>query len=227
MRLPADIFVPRYKHRNIDVDVSGVAAVVVPAVTAAVDAAPVNMAYDRSMRVKDVDGRLHVADCRISKANICGYLGSEIPNAKELGLEPGRIYQLYRDADELAAAISSFERIPLMMHHVSSSANDPQKDMIIGAVSNVRWIAPYVVADLTVWDAAGIEAIESERQQELSPGYRYTPVMNSGVLNGEAFDGRMTKIFANHLAIVDTGRTGPDVMVNDSKTPLLQVARSA
>lgn len=188
---------------------------IVPTVTAAIDAAPVVMAYDRSMRVKDVDGRLHVRDCRISKANVCGYLGREIPGSESLGLEPDRIYQMYRDADELAASIGSFERIPLMMHHVSSSADDPQKDMIIGAVSNVRWVAPYVVADLTVWDAAGIEAIESERQQELSPGYRYTPVMNSGVLGGVGYDGSMTKIFANHLAIVDTGRTGPDVFVND------------
>jgi hypothetical protein len=28
----------------------------------------------------------------------------------------------------------------------------------------------------------------------------------------------MLQILANHLAIVDTGRTGPDVMVNDRNT---------
>lgn len=185
---------------------------IVPAVTT--DAAPL-MAYDRSMRVKDVDGRLHVRDCRISKANICGYLGREIPNSEALGLEPNRIYQMYRKAEDLEAAAPSFERIPLMIVHVSSTADDPQKEKIVGAVSNVRWMAPYLVADLTVWDAEGIEAIESERQQELSPGYRYTPVMNSGVLDGKPYEGMMTAIHANHLALVDTGRTGPDVFVND------------
>ena len=75
---------------------------------------------------------------------------------------------------------------------------------------------PYLVADLTVWDQVGIDAIESERQQELSPGYRYTPIMNSGSIDGERYDGSMgAPIIFNHVAIVDTGRTGPDVVVND------------
>jgi uncharacterized protein len=184
-------------------------------VDCATDSAPV-LAYDRSLRVKDIDGRLHVRDCRISKANICPYLGREIPDWDKLGLDPDRVYNLYRDAGALAAAAPTAERIPLMMRHVASTADDPQKETIIGTVSNVRWIDPYLIADLSVWDAAGIEAIESERQQELSPGYRYQPLMNSGVIDGQSFDGRMTSpIIFNHLAIVDTGRTGPDVMVND------------
>lgn len=173
------------------------------------------LAYDRSARSKDIDGRLHVRDCRISKANICPYLGAEIPGADALGLDRERVYQLYRDAGALEKAVPGFERIPLMMHHISTTAENPQKDTIIGTVSNVRWQAPYVVADLTVWDAEGIEAIESERQQELSPGYRYTPVMVAGQLEGKPYDGRMESIIPNHLAIVDTGRTGHDVFVND------------
>lgn len=193
-----------------------------PAPLPAADAAPVRvrMAMDRgsSMRTKDVDGRLHVRDCRISKANVCPYLGSEIPDAEALGLDPGKVYNLYRDAQHLEAAVPKFERIPLMMRHISSTADQPNKDVIIGTVGNVRWMAPYVVADLTVWDKDGIEAIESERQQELSPGYRYTPVMTSGVHEGKAHDGSMTNILPNHLAIVDVGRTGPDVLVNDGAT---------
>lgn len=184
-----------------------------------VDSSP-RLAMDRAptSRTKDpVNGWLHVRDCRISKANVCPYLGREIPNSEALGLEPDRVYNLYRDAAALEAAASSFERAPLMLHHVAVTADKPNKDKIIGAISNVRWQAPYLIADLTVWDGEGIEAIESERQQELSPGYHYTPEMNSGVApDGDPFDGRMLKIFANHLAIVDTGRTGPDVMVNDS-----------
>jgi uncharacterized protein len=174
------------------------------------------MAFDRSLRTKDLDGRLHVRDCNISKANICPYLGHEIPDRERLGLDPDRVYYLYRDAAALCAAAPTAERVPLMMRHVSSTALAPQKETIIGCVSNVRWRPPYLVADLTVWDAVGIEAIESERQQELSPGYRYMPVMESGVLEGERYDGRMSApIIFNHVAIVDTGRTGPDVVVND------------
>lgn len=184
----------------------------------AFDSSP-RMAMDRAptSRTKDpVNGWLHVKDCRISKANVCPYLGREISRAEELGLDPDTVYYLYRDATALEAAAKSFERAPLMLHHVAVTADKPNKDKIIGAISNVRWQAPYLIADLTVWDGEGIEAIESERQQELSPGYHYKAEMNSGVApDGDRFDGRMLNIFANHLAIVDTGRTGPDVMVND------------
>lgn len=171
-----------------------------------------------SSRTKDpLNGWLHIRDCKISKANVCPYLGREIPGSEALGLDPTEVYMLYRDAAALEAAAKSFERVPLMLVHVGVTADKPNKDKIIGAVSNVRWEAPYLVADLTVWDGEGIEAIESERLAELSPGYHYTPEMTSGVApDGDSYHGRMLKIFANHLAIVDTGRTGPDVMVNDS-----------
>lgn len=186
---------------------------------AATDEAPRRLAMDRapSMRTKDVDGRLHVKDCNVSKANVCPYIGHEIPDWQQLGLEADRVYYLYRDATALAEAASTMERVPLMMRHVASTAARPQKETIVGTVSNIRWIAPYLRGDLTVWDAVAIEAVESQRQCELSPGYRYTPVMESGVSpEGERYDGRMMgPIVFNHLALVDTGRTGPDVVVND------------
>lgn len=180
-------------------------------------AEPLRLAMDRAptMRHKDINGWLHVKDCRISKANVCPYIGREIPNSEKLGLDPDKVYNLYRDAAALEASAASFERAPLMIVHVGVTADNPNKSKIIGAISNVRWLAPYLVADLTVWDGEGIEAIESERQQELSPGYHYRPEMTPGSMHGQPFDGKMLDIVANHLAIVDTGRTGPDVMVND------------
>ncbi len=184
-----------------------------------IDCTPVaspRLAMDRGARSRDVNGWLHVKDCRISKANVCPYLGKEIPDSEAMGLQPEQVYYLYRDASALRAAAASFERAPLMMMHVAVTADQPNKPYIIGAVSNVRWQAPYLVADLTVWDGAGIEAIESERQDELSPGYHYRAEMSSGTHEGERFDGRMLDIVANHLCIVDVGRTGPDVIVNDA-----------
>lgn len=186
------------------------------------DSAPApRLAMDRAptMRTKDINGWLHVKDCRISKANVCPYIGKEIPNSEKLGLDPERVYQLYRDAGALEAAAASFERAPLMLEHLGVTAESAQnpaiKRKIIGAISNVRWKPPYLVADLTVWDGEGIEAIESTRQQELSPGYHYKPDMTPGSMHGNPYDGKMLDIVANHLCIVDTGRTGPDVMVND------------
>jgi hypothetical protein len=175
------------------------------------------LALDR--REKDLDGRLHVRDCRITSASVNPYLGREIPGFESLGLEPGRIYHMYRDAAALKAAAPTFERVPLLIDHASTSADEPRKQLVIGTVSNVRWQAPYLVADLTVWDAEGIEAIESGRQKDLSCGYRYVPEMNSGVApDGTPFDGRMLEIGANHVAIVSEGRV-PNAMVADRALP--------
>lgn len=176
---------------------------------------PIVMAFDRSARVEDVDGHLVVEGCNISKANVCPYLGSEIPNAAELRLDPARIYYLYRDAAELEAAAKTYERKPLMMRHVVVSADSPQKFMIVGTVSNVRFSHPYLKADLSVWDAEAIRAIANGAQKELSCGYRYVADMTPGEIDGVKYDGRMKGLHCNHVALVSTGRAGPDVQVAD------------
>jgi hypothetical protein len=176
-----------------------------------------NIAFDySSARTTDLDGRLHVADCKISAARVNEYLGSEIPNADALGLDPSRIYRLYRDAGALRAAAPSFENLALMDNHVAVSANDPQKSRIVGTVSNVRWKAPYLVADLAVWDADAIARIRDGSQKEISCAYRYRAVAESGTVGGAAFDLRMADIAGNHVALVPEGRVGRDVVVADA-----------
>lgn len=180
----------------------------------AVDAAPL-MAFDRANRSTDVDGHMHVETTNISKANVCPYLGSEIPNGDELGLDPSRVYMLYRDAAELEASAKTYENKPLMMQHIAVSSDTPHKHFIVGCVSNVRFRYPYLVASLSVWDSEAIAAIESGAQKELSCGYRYTCDMSPGEINGVKYDGVMRGIVANHVALVETGRAGPDVLVSD------------
>lgn len=174
------------------------------------------MAFDRSLRTETVDGRLHVESCNISKANVCPYFGREIPGSEALGLEPGRAYMLYRDKAELEAAKSTYERIPLMMHHVASTADQPNKPYIVGTVSNVRYRHPFLIADITVWDAEAIRVIESGEQRELSCGYRYVVDMSPGEVDGVKFEGRMTRLVGNHVALVEAGRVGPDAFVHDA-----------
>jgi hypothetical protein len=173
------------------------------------------MALDRSLRSKDIDGHLHVESVNITKANVCPYLGREIPNAEELGLDPAKIYYLYRDAAELEAAASTFENKQVLIQHVGVSADEPQKWLTCGVISGVHWQAPYLKAKLTVWDAAAIERIENESQRQLSCGYRYRAEMTPGMVNGEKYDGIMRQIKGNHVALVDVGRVGPDVYVTD------------
>jgi hypothetical protein len=177
---------------------------------------PGGYALDRSARTFDIDGRLRVANCRISKANISPYFGGEIPNGPALGLDPGRLYDLYRHRDALNAAVPTFENVPLLIQHEAVSAASPKKSITVGTVSNVRYQHPYLVADIAVWDADAIQLIESGAQRELSCGYRYVAHMMSGSLDGKRYDGVMRDIVGNHVALVAQGRAGPDVMVTDS-----------
>lgn len=177
------------------------------------------LAFDRSSaRTFDADGRLHVDRTNISKSNVCPYYGNEIPDNQALGLNPEQVYRLYRDPDELTKAASTFNNLPLLRRHVVVNAAEPQKDDVVGSIgSDVAYSSPYLSASLCVWDAEAIAAIESGALEELSSAYRYTADMTPGTSpDGEAYDGVMRDIIGNHLALVEVGRAGPDVVVADS-----------
>ena len=174
-------------------------------------------AFDKSARSYDADKRLHVSATNISKAAVNPYLGSEIPNWQQLGLESGKIYKLFRDPDELAKAAPTFNNLPLLSKHVPVDADDHRPDLVVGSTgSDASFKPPYLQTSLVVWARDAIDGIETQRQKELSSAYRYTAVMEPGEYNGEMYDGRMTNIIGNHVALVEVGRAGPDVVVGDS-----------
>lgn len=180
-------------------------------------------ALDRSsVRTIDRDGRLHVAVANISKSNVCGYLGSEIPNADKLGLRSDRVYNLLRPADELAKAAKTFNNLPLLSVHVPVTADDHRPDLVVGSTgTDAKFSDPYLTNSLVVWSAAAIAGIESGEQGEISAAYRYTPVMAPGTTAGGVhYDGVMLDIVGQHVALVDHGRAGPDVVVGDSAMKL-------
>lgn len=177
------------------------------------------MAFDRqSARSIDADGRLHVSKTNISKANVCPYFGHEIPSWQELGLDGDKVYRLYRDPEELAKGASTFNNLPILNKHIRVTVEEPKQENVVGSIgSDVSFSAPYLQASLSFWVASAIAGIESEQQCELSPAYYYRADMTPGVSpDGEAFDGSMRDIVGNHLAVIETGRTGPDVYVADS-----------
>jgi hypothetical protein len=177
------------------------------------------LAFDRAtVRSFTVDGRLQVELNPISKANVCPYYGEEIPDHEKLGLDPKRVYMLLRDPEELAKAAETFNGVPLLLIHKPSTADEHPRELTIGTTgTDAAWEDPYLKNTLVVWDAEGIEAIESDEQKELSSGYRYRADMTPGVFNGENYDGVMRDIVGNHVALVEEGRAGPDVVVGDSK----------
>lgn len=174
------------------------------------------LAFDRTARRIDADGRLHVDRSHISKATVNPYYGKEIPGYEALGLAPDKVYRLLRGAVELERGAETFARLPILSEHVPVTVDDPRPDLVVGAIgSEITFTPPYLDADLCIWDAAAIAGIETDKVRELSCAYRYVPVMEPGEFEGQPYDGRMTEIQGNHLALVEVGRAGSDVVVAD------------
>lgn len=181
------------------------------------------IAFDRgSVRTVDAQGFLHVPGCNISKACVNPYFGAEIPDYEQLGLQRDKVYYLLRDPKELEKAASTFNNLPLMDDHVAVSVDgleDPEvKDRIVGSTgTSARFEDPYLINDLVIWTAKGIDGVMSKAQTQLSCAYRYKLDMTPGTFEGQPYDGRMYDLVGNHVALVDEGRAGPDVIVKDKK----------
>lgn len=176
------------------------------------------VAFDReSVREKDVDGRLHVKVANISKACVNPYLGREIPDYEQLGLDPDRVYKLLRDPEELKKAAPTFNNLPLLDDHVAVNADDHRPDRVVGSLgTDANFEHPFLKNSLVVWARHGIDGVESDEQKEISCSYRYQADMTPGTYEGEPYDGVMRGIVGNHAALVKKGRAGSDVVVGDS-----------
>jgi hypothetical protein len=175
------------------------------------------LALDRSVRSIDADGRLHVAMASISRAGVNPYWGQEVVDWQELGLNPNRIYQLFRPPEELSKAASTFNNLPLLASHVMANAADHRPDDVVGSTgTDARFTDPYLDNSLVVWAQFAIDGIESNKQRQLSAAYRYVPLIEAGTYRGVRYDIRMTNIRGSHVALVSEGRAGADVVVGDA-----------
>lgn len=179
------------------------------------------LAFDKAtVRKVDQDGKLHIAISHITKAMVCPYFGHEIPNYQALGLDANTVYNLLRDPQELEKAAHTFNKLPILSTHKAvfvGQTDQEFKPYVIGfSGDDSVYNAPYVDNSLVIFDSVAIAAIEQSAQKEISCGYRYVPIMKSGSYDGMSYDGVMTDIVGNHIAIVESGRAGSDVVVGDS-----------
>lgn len=192
----------------------------------------IRVTFDATMRTYDKDGRLHIARSHISKACVNPYYGKEIPRSEALRLDPNKIYMMLRHPEELAKAAPTFQMLPILAKHTplsnfSTLDEKEKKKYIVGTIgSDVEFLEPFLDADVCIWDADAIAGIETEQQCEFSCGYSYEPIMTTGNYAGENYDGIMTQIHGNHLALVPDGRAGSEVRAADSKllekTPMIR-----
>nr|WP_157746500.1 DUF2213 domain-containing protein [Salmonella enterica] len=140
------------------------------------------LAFDRaSVRQFDKVGRLQIERSNLSKANVCGYFGHEIPGAEALGLDPQKLYQLYRDPDELRKAVSTFNNIPVLCRHKPDYPGAPAREYRVGTThANSEFDGTYLVNGMSIWDNSAIAGIETDEQREISSSYAYVADMTPG-----------------------------------------------
>lgn len=170
-----------------------------------------------SKRVMDLNGWLEVRDNPLSKVGVFPYMGSEIGAP-----EPGRVYQVYRPAEELSdpECIASFRLLPFVDEHTFLGSEDQggtpaERKGVQGMIGeSVYFDAPYLRGNIKIISEAAKNLIKNGKI-ELSPGYRCKYEFTPGAFEGVPYDAIQRSIRGNHLALVTAGRTGPDVAVQD------------
>ncbi|MBN6364432.1 DUF2213 domain-containing protein [Providencia rettgeri] len=165
-------------------------------------------------RTYDNNGWLEVTDNPISKVGVFDYLGAEIGAPV-----PDKIYRVLRPPEELAseATINSFKLTPFIIEHemLGKHATPAEKKGIQGVIGeNVYFDPPYLRANIKIFSDVALSNIDSGKI-DLSPGYRSKYELTSGIYEGQHYDAIQRHLRGNHLALVDEGRTGPDVAVQD------------
>lgn len=157
-----------------------------------------------SDREKTPFGHLKVENCVLTAESVDDYFGSELPQG--FGLEPDKVYKVYRPLEALEKGLDTYNIIPLVNEHFFVDNNTTNKDKWLGGTgSNARIENGKIINDVAVWDKNGVALVEKVKQG-LSCGYSFNLVKESGVWNGKHYDLKMSDIVANHVALVATPR---------------------
>ncbi len=174
-----------------------------------------------SAQKTDINGFIEINNNPITKEGIFDYLGSQISPL----LEQNRIYKVYRPAEELKKeeTLKSFTLVPWTDEH-AMLGNNRELGLIPAEEKGVQGVTGENIyfddtdktlkINLKVFSKNLSELINNGKK-ELSIGYRCDYEIQDGFFNGEHYDVIQKNIMGNHLALVDRGRSGPDIRVLD------------
>lgn len=177
---------------------------------------------EESFRIYDDSSKFfEIKDNPITKVGVFPYSGAQISS----GLDPDKIYNVYRSADELSnpETIKSFELRPLIDEHAMLGAKDDgltpaEKKGVHGVIGNhVRFDADsgFLLGNIKIFSDSLSKKIDVDGKKELSAGYYCDFVEEPGVYDGQHYDFVQKNMRGNHIALVNEGRSGPDVAVRD------------
>lgn len=151
--------------------------------------------------------------------------------ASELGLTdraPNEVINVYRPADEVfnADSLASYANVDVTNNHPSQMVDaKTYKSVSVGHVVAASQSGDFVDVELMIKDASAIADIEAGKSQ-LSPGYTAVYIQEDGTAPcGTNYQFKQTGIDVNHVALVQRGRGGPQVRIDDNQgvTPMIKV----
>lgn len=174
-----------------------------------------------SARIEDENGYVEIEGNPITKVGVFPYLGSEIDQYGEMGLDPERVYYIYRPEEELTdpECMESFRLVPWVIdHEMVGEIHNPEDSKKIEGVTGekIYYEDGYLKANLRAFTKNLKDVLENDKK-ELSIGYTSWYDMTPGVYNGVPYDGIQRGLRGNHLASISEGRAGKDVRVLDGK----------
>jgi len=167
----------------------------------------------------DINGFWEIKDNPLTKEGVFPYLGKQIdPNGARWGLDPDRIYWVYRSKKEISdpETLQSFENKPFIDEHVMLGEGCTPTDCknIAGVIHNIRCKGNVMIGDFTIYsDDIKREIMNGKKQ--LSLGYRSSFDKKAGLFQGRAYDFIQVGMVGNHVALVGRGRCGSDVRIFD------------
>lgn len=184
------------------------------------------LAFDNavSFRWYDDDGRMHVDRSNLTRVQVAPYRGAEIPDWREFGLNPTKIYYGYRSADELSdpETIKSVVGIPIQLNHHADTPNCPAMETRVGSTGDqAEFDGTYLTNSLHIQNEDACRRIRDGSMRQLSLAYYYDPDFgSSGEYEGRHYDFTMRHIRGQHLALVEEGRAGRSCLVEDNALTL-------
>ncbi len=166
----------------------------------------------KSKRTKDENGFLTIKDNPIAVAGVFEYLHSELFENGE-----DRVVKVYRDFEDLKSVKDKFSKMPIVFNHKWVGDETNQVDGAISEDIRIDEKNLSLISDLTIYNPELVEAIENGEIIELSPGYTGEVVEEKGRFNGIDYDYRQIPNITNHLAVVENGRAGDSLKIQDSK----------
>ena len=168
-------------------------------------------------KIEDDNGFWLCNDSNISKVGVFAYLGREISPK----LEADKVYYVYRPAEELFSkeTIDSFKSVvPLTDEHemlgkdYTPAESKGVEGVVFGPHPSDDGL--YLKGNVKIFSER-MKHLLNRGKKELSMGYFCDYDLTAGEFNGQHYDVVQRNLRANHVALVDRGRSGSDVRVFD------------